>query len=496
MRSWSPSARWFLFGWGIAISCQAVRADNPPTDPRLAELERQLRSQQQSLDALERQASAQVTDMDRQRTEQMRAEIRRILNEREFQEQLSSSTVRAGYDKGFFIQSSDQKFELKLNGTMQFRWLYYNAQKENNYTSPRTQRQDRTGFAMQRTRLSFSGFLYDQDFTYKIEIRSDAGDNYDAQLHYAYVNYRFADWFQTRAGLFRFASTPMAMRSDSNLQFVDRSMFDHIFGLGTGFGVRFWGLPFDKKLTYYIDIVNSLATGTSHSYNQVIDTDPLALDTNPAVLGRAVWHVLGDKPNIFDLESDLEIRQDPALDLGVSYAFNHDNGDRITTRLVYPRQSFLPGPFGLTNTNWMEMNQLEADASFKWMGLSFTAQYAVRWLDPTHGIRAPWVQLTGDMGTATQQGGLLQAGYMLPIPGFEKKLEVVARADGVKTEAQRSATTFEYGGGINYYIHGNNVKLQADVTRVTNVPGSSNSASFANANDSVLTFRVQLQVVF
>ncbi len=82
-------------------------------------------------------------------------------------------------------------------------------------------------------------------------------------------------------------------------------------------------------------------------------------------------------------------------------------------------------------------------------------------------------------------------GYM--IPGFDNKLEVVGRLGGIWDNDGDDC--WEFGGGVNYYIKGHNLKLQADVTRVSEVPVSSSSPNF-ELNDEITMIRVQLQAAF
>ena len=89
----------------------------------------------------------------------------------------------------------------------------------------------------------------------------------------------------------------------------------------------------------------------------------------------------------------------------------------------------------------------------------------------------------------------MQAGYFLPIPGLEKKLEAVARVGGISVNTEGSEGTWIYSGGLNYYFEGNRVKLQTDVTKITEVPISA-GGWLGNVNDDALIWRVQLQVAF
>jgi hypothetical protein len=408
------------------------------------------------------------------------------------------SMLQAGYDKGFFIKSSDEKFALKINGRLQLRWTHYGTRSRNRYLSPRLERDDRTGFEMQRIWLVFSGHAYAKDLTYLLVLDTGSPSNYRFRPFYAWLNYRFCDAFQFRGGLMRVMSTRTQTLSDAGGQFMDRNTVDAVFGLGLGIGAQFWGKLFDNRAEYYLQVLNSINGAT----NRVVTPDPAEMDNNPAIVFRAVWHALGNGDGSdFKQWGDLEFHESPALDLGFHYAFNDDQGDTATTRIPFPLPRRLPGQggYGLTNTNGLQINQFGFDAHFKWQGFSMVGEYMLRMVDPRRAGRrpfAPWWLLTRQGDTTVQHGAFAQAGYFLPIPGFEKKLEAVARIGMISALANGRETTWEYAGGLNYYIDGNNVKLQADVTKVNEVPITSNYNGLANVNDDALIFRVQLQVAF
>jgi hypothetical protein len=222
---------------------------------------------------------------------------------------------------------------------------------------------------------------------------------------------------------------------------------------------------------------------------------------------RTVWHALpgecqsaADDPyNHFTCPADLEYHTSPALDFGFHYAFTQEEY-ASTMRIPFPRRSFFrDGGFGLTSGDGLQINQFGWDAGFKFMGFSATGEYVIRIQDVIAGSHppfAPLYQLTGDGSTNVQHGAYVQCGYFLPIPGVEKKLEAVTRIGGLSTLAGEQEGTWEYTGGLNYYIQGNKVKLQTDVTKVSEVPISSSSYGLANVNDDALIWRVQLQVAF
>ena len=466
---------------------------------RIQKLESQLETQRRKIDQLQVHLSASTTrNNEAARVEVMRQQIREILGESAFRESLMQSTVTAGYDKGFFIRGSDDKFSLKINGRLQFRWTHYATRGTNRYLRPGLQRNDRTGFDVQRLRLGFKGHAYDPKLTYRVELRAGASARYDFGVQYSYVNYRFAEEFQIKAGIFKIAATRAQMTSSANLQFVDRPMPDAVFSLSRGLGVRIWGRLFDKRLDYYLDIVNAF----NSTSNRTITPDPAEMDNNPGIVFHLVWHAMGDDPaNDFNSQADIEFHQSPALDLGFHYAFNEDDGDRRTTRIPFGRRRALGtggGGFGLTNTNGLQLNQFGIESAFKLKGFSATAEYIVRIVDVRQASRpfAPLFILTADGSTTVMHGAYLQMGYFLPIPGHEKKIEAVARVGGISVLNGGQEGTWEYAAGLNYYIHGNSVKFQTDVTKISEVPISSSSNSLANVNDDALIWRIQLQFAF
>ncbi len=495
-----------VHGWTGAALVLALVVAMPSAQPaaaddeqQVARLEALLEAQQARLEALQDRLSAGFAqDADAARTEAMKQQIREILSEQEFRESLMPTVMLAGYDKGFYVKSSDDKFHLRINGRMQFRYTYYNQGGRNRYLMPRLRRNDRSGFDLQRTRLALRGHAFTPDLNYYVQIRADAPQRYAFTVRDAYVNYRFSDEFQIRAGVFKIAATQARLTSSKDLQFVSRSLVDAVFGLNRGLGVRFWGRCAARRVEWFLDVTNQwVSVG-----DRTISPDPAERDNNPAIAFRVVWHALGDDPGR-DLKSegDIEFHESPALDIAFHYAFNEDEYDRSGARIPFPLPRRLPGVggFGLTNTNGLQVNQFGLAAAFKCHGFSARSEYILRIVDPRRAGRrpfSPWWLLTRQGDTTVQHGAYLQMGYFLPIPGLERKLEAVARVGGISTLANGQEGTWEYAAGLNYYINGNNFKLQADVTRITELPISSAPMGLANVNDQPVIFRVQLQVAF
>jgi len=501
-------SRMCLYG-AFAVGLLSVPAlADPGSSDSVARLEALLEAQQRKIEALEQQVAASAqADMDAARAQQMKQQIREVLSEAEFRESLMPSTLQAGYDNGFFIRSHDDKFKMKFNGLMQIRYTYSDMNAKNRYMMPGTQlRHDRSGIDGSRIRFRVSGHVYNKDLTYLLELDMSQGSAYDARVNYAWVNYRFAEEFQIKAGIFRVHSSRADTGSTATMQFVEYPVWNSVFILGNGTGISFWGNLMDGKGMYSIDVVNAMnAPG-----RRTITTDETLYtaghDNNPGVVFRTVWALMSghclhpDDMGHWTEPCDMAIHDEPALNMGFHYAYNEDWHDG-SMRIAYGRPKFFGrGGFGNTSSQQTQMHQVGLDAGFKYMGFSATAEYAMRVINPRDaGGGPPWSPLfiaSGEQATTTTHGGYLQCGYFLPIPGHERQFEVVGRVGAIYIGPGEGQGTWTYAIGANYYIIGHKVKLQTDFTKITEAPVSASQWGIANVNDDAMIWRVQLQVSF
>lgn len=478
----------------------AWAAEPDAADPRMAELTAKVEEQQRKIEELERRAAQNNSqDVEAERTRMMREQIRAILSDQEFRETLMPTTLLAGYDRGFYIKSSDNNFSFKFNGMFQWRFTHLGTRQNNRYLLPRLRRDDRTGFDITRLRFTFSGHAHDPNLTYYFEFSSDQSNNYDTRLLYGWVNYKFADEFQIKFGRDTMVAGRQRMLHESQLQMVDRGMTDAYFALGQGTGVRIWGQVLNKRLEWFLGVSNS----TNGPDNRVVTVDPSELDGNPAIAARLIWHALGNDITQYWFDGDIDCLDDPYLGIGAHTIFNEDDGDAQTTRVAFNRNGlfgmFRPGGYGLASINGARLWQMGTDAVFKWQGFSLSGEYFLRFIDIRQAWDRPFAplwRLTGEESTTNSMGAYAQAGYFLPIPGMEKKLEAVARIGGMTTNIGGYEGSWEYAAGMNYYIKGHWLKLQTDLTKIYESPISASDESLPNVNDDALVWRVQLQVLF
>ena len=483
-------------------------ADESSERQTLARLEALITARQARLDDLNRQVAAARQDSEAARTAALRQQIREVLGDSDFRESLMPSTAQTGYDKGFFIKSSDEKFLMKVGGRVQFRWTHYNTGDRNRYLNPRQRRNDRTGFDLPRVYLSFAGHAYTQDLTYAFILDGSEYRNYSYGVLHAEVNYRFIDEFQFRAGIMRISGTRANFHTGT-MQFCELPIVQEMYTVNRGLGVRFWGQLFKDRPVhgeYNLDVINSL---NSPSPRTITTDDQLYAqghDNNPALCFRTCWVLFGgdcDYPGealpFTAASSDLGWHTVPFVTAGFHYLYTEDDHDGTTKIAVAQQSPWVPGGFANVTSDGLQIHQWGLDGTVQYRGFSATAEYVLRMLDVrrTHGpLPASVFLATGDGDTSTQHMAYLQCGYLLPIPGWERKFEIVGRVGTMHINTGGSETTWEYSGGLNYYIKGHQVKLQADVTRITEAPFAFSAASLANVNGDALIYRLQLQVAF
>lgn len=100
------------------------------------------------------QLSAGEDWLTEQRADEIRGLVQDVLSDADTRASLLQSGMTAGWDKGFFLASSDGNFKLKLSGLVQVRFNYNNQDD-----SPVDD--DRWGFENRRTRLKFAGHVVD-----------------------------------------------------------------------------------------------------------------------------------------------------------------------------------------------------------------------------------------------------------------------------------------------------------------------------------------------
>ena len=357
----------------------AFGQDDSVSADRMNQLESMVKAQQEQIAGMQQQlAVRQAGGVEQMRVEEIKRVVQELFRDPSFRDQLP---LNAGYDGGFFIRSG-QDFMLRINGMMQARYVFdcisNDKNRDHNSTLYGTDvGNDRSGMEFNRLRLAFSGYAWDPNFTYRIELKADDSDA--VSIYYAWMNYRFAEAASLRVGLYKLPFGRQETTSDQRLLLADRSMSNEVFTVGRAMGVMLYGGLFDRRLDYYASISNGFKTNLTPIDNPDASNQ---LDTNPALTARTVYHAMYDQlGKDFEGEPDLEYHKKPALDFGASFAWNPNRGDATSTSLPFSIPDAVragPGGYDLASPINTNICQFGLDAAFKYLGFSTQAEYFLR----------------------------------------------------------------------------------------------------------------------
>jgi hypothetical protein len=175
----------------------------------------------------------------KQRADEIQLLVQNILLDTDTRSALQGNNVTAGYDHGAFLTSTDGNWKLKINGQIQARWMYNDAEGQSS----------QHGFEQRRTKIKFSGHILDPSWTFKISSTwprtGAAGSNTeDAWIAKKLDN---GSWF--KFGQFGSKFLREQMISSSAQLAVERSMVNHAFSYLWTQGIEFGWNNEDLRLT-------------------------------------------------------------------------------------------------------------------------------------------------------------------------------------------------------------------------------------------------------
>ena len=528
----SPLRSAFLAAAAVALACPALAAD--PADPSAAEMRQQIQALQERLNQLEQKQSGDW--LNAARTSQIRALVADVLADAKKQGQ-SNDGAAFGYDNGFFIQTADKSFRLNINGLVQARYTFANDEarrKEAFAAIPKAG--DANGFDFRRARLIFSGNALTPNLTYCASF-DFAGDGCDknplssvttngsgdvtasaqtsiptdknyAQIVDLYVAYRFNDLYNVRVGAFL---TPFSRAEYMVLgtDLVDLPNALAPFDPVRSTGISLFGQPLKNQMSYELNINNGQCSNTLGRAAEVSTSGTTASnagnnDNRLAYYMRLQYAGAG---KLSDFADEPDLRKDnQALAWLIGGALGYESANTTSKAFPSPQGSITTIPTGTITKPGFTTYPLNGDLfrgtldfAAKYQGLSVqTACYfqQINENPAVNGSTAPALPtgygLTGATANSSffQLGYYGQAGYMLT-----KNLELVARAGQFITEGSPNRAE-EYAVGANYYVYGQNLKIQADVTYVPNEAFMSSSVLGTAANTQDVIFRLQLQLKF
>ena len=387
----------------------------------------------------------------------------------------------SGYDGGFMIRPHDKSqfpFELKVNGRMQFRFTNFTTD-HTSYTNlaGTANQQNRSEFEIERARLVFSGFMYDPNLHFFINIDGDTDDNHRAIFHDFWINYEFSDAFNVHCGKAFVPGTRAWLDGSTRTHLNARSMGSSFFRPDRSLGV--WASGEVHEGVFYramisngfitTDLKRSGLTGFEH-------------DDHPFYSASMWWEPYG---NFGQGYADLKYHVDPVVRFGHSFMYGSQAPQDSGAITLEERAIRLSDGSRITAVGVTEYNLFgyAVDFALKYRGWSFNTEYYFRWLKD--------IESGGSFTHSEiyQDGFYVDSGYMI----CHERLEIVGRVSQVDGIFKDS---WEYAGGFNWYLNGTHKnKLSFDVGVFDGVPISTSGADLEIGMDGVL-YRMQYQLAF
>ncbi|MBI4365343.1 MAG: hypothetical protein HY543_00835 [Deltaproteobacteria bacterium] len=327
---------------------------------------------------------------------------------------------RVGYDGGFVIRNTEDTFHLTLNGLLQFLHRY-----EVVGGAP-----DINTFHLRRSRIAMTATLFER-FEAHTYIEHRTGTALPGTPYWwAEAGYHPIDAFGVTVGMIQLPMDRQGEVEPWDLAMVEQPITATQVGgqKGKSIARQSLGLPATLGIRLDSDVGRfhgMAAVGNGESEHNFNATRAFAGSARVAV------DLLGDPGS---MESDLAATERPALQIGAGTGYEGQDADDDHINNV--------------KLDWSWTGS--ADLAFKWRGFSFVNEWYWRKLKVK----------TGNF-TLDDVGYYAQAGYFV----LPKKLELVARGVQLFREGPNN-NAYEFGGGLNWFFHGNAVKLQADVTRL------------------------------
>ena len=203
-----------------------------------------------------------------ERADEIRVIVRDMLADADSRNSLIGDGLLGGWSDGFFLASSDGRFKLKIGGLFQERLMQ-------NYLRSDTVDRWRGGVENTRTRLNFSGHIFDRDTTFLVQAGYGYLDPYAIlpnvriadRLWDAWIKFKLSESWTAKLGVFMLPFTRESLVSDQYQLAVDRSLIDYRLGLARSQGVEFTWVGDSKRVFLSTSNGSSTLRGTPAAGN-------------------------------------------------------------------------------------------------------------------------------------------------------------------------------------------------------------------------------------
>lgn len=334
--------------------------------------------------------------------------------------------VEIGYKNGLYIKKLDGSYSLKIHFLIQSQYHHLIIDNiDDNYT-----------FILRHGQMRFFGNFHNPKLKYRImfELPGTQGGA-TSNLRDMWVDWQWKKYFQIKSGQFIVYYNHENLQPTWALPFVDRSIISSILGFERDLGVDIHGIIFSDHLGYDLYLMNG------DGRNQ------LNLNNSLMTGGRVLLKIFGKSDYLI---SNPESFDDHRFSIGIAAIYKMEKADLENDKLT----------------------RVTGDVFYRFHKISilFLA-------DRAHNS----VKNKTDTGFLTQVGSFI----------LHERLEIVSRWAKVFKEGALGSDIVDsqtIGASLNYFFHGNSIKLQTDYSHIWN------SESVQNRDDDRV--RLQLQLFF
>ncbi|MBX3460191.1 MAG: hypothetical protein KF696_09575 [Planctomycetes bacterium] len=377
------------------------------------------------------------------------------------------------------LQIKTDGFSLAISTRIQFR-LTYQTEVANgpDGTNGRTF----INFRVRRAKTNFKGYIFDKDFQYNLTLTWAGGANIieEASFRWAIMQY-----INITAGQTKLQFNWEEAVSSGAQQFVERGYNNEVFNQDFAKGITLDGTVGEDVswLKYWIGIYNGVLKANTDFRNadQALPTESFGalVDGEMMINLRLETHPLGEvKRGMNDMRSKEEMDKILfAIGLGFNWFISGFSAGDL-------RGDTASGATASTRSRtWQDTMHVALDGHFRFYGLSVDIEFHMRHTEFHNRGRNKFNPQRDEPGTRTATGNLTDYGFSFLVAYFilPQQLNVGIRWDHVDSDevwakgSNSSKTRFlavrpdanELGLSVNYFIHGDNLKLTFDILMVS-----------------------------
>ena len=405
------------------------------------------------------------------------------------QDEIKKTKPTAGWKDGFFLESANGDFKLKLKGYVQAqaRW-FPNSAGDTGTTS----------FFLRRVRPTIEGTVF-KYFDYKImpDFGGTGGTSITPTIQDAYADVKYFPYARFRAGKFKEPVSLERLQSGSDLLFVERSISNYL-APNRDVGFMLHGDLFDSILQYQLGLFNGVVDGGSTDGDANSDKD---------FAGR-VWV----QPWITSGSPILE-----NFGFGVAGTYGNDSNDPIDGTRVRSDGLSTLYKIATDTQGFGNHSRINPQLYYYWGSFGLLGEY-IRSNQGGILTKTSNDVTTTKTGRFTNQGGMVQASYLLtgenatyktvvPLDNFDPAngrwgaFELAGRyswvdlgsgafQNGFASTSTSITGANAYTAGVNWYFN-KYFKTQLNYTRTT-FDQAIKIAGAARSREDVLLLQFQM----